>query len=146
MADMRVVHKTEYWGSVTLGTPPQEFTVIFGTGKVHGTFVKDQMCLAPKACAKIGFMTNTRKTDEPFTDCDFDGIFGLGFADLSMAPSFNVMDQIKDQKVLPKPQFSVFLADTGRSEIAFGGYNPAHAASSFPWADVSHQSYWQIAI
>jgi len=203
MSDMRVVHKTEYWGTVTLGTPPQEFSVIFdtgsgnllvpgaectslpclqhsrfdpaqsktakivgkkgvpfsadpsqkkeatikfGTGKVHGTFVRDQLCLAPKACATVGFMTNTKETEEPFTDCDFDGIFGLGFVDLSMAPNFNILDDIKEQKVLPKPQFSVFLADTGRSEIAFGGYNPAHAASDFLWVDVSHESYWQIPI
>merc|ERR1719387_3096597 len=132
---MRVEHKTEYWGSIGLGKPTQEFTVIFdtgsgnlivpgsnctsmpcmdhhryklsstgqvvgkkgasldvdpeqklestikfGTGKVHGSFVRDSLCLSPTSCAKVNFMTAIQETDEPFQDCDFDGIMGLGFA------------------------------------------------------------------
>jgi cathepsin E len=201
MADMRIVHKTEYWGSIGLGSPPQEFTVIFdtgsgnlivpgdkcesepcmkhrrfepsksstslvvgkkgvgldedssqkkeatikfGTGQVHGSFVRDELCLAPKSCTKIDFLTAIEESDEPFTDCDFDGIMGLGFADLSMSKGFNIMDQL--QSTLPKPMVSIFLSDESKSVISFGGYDPDLAASAVLWAPVSHESYWQIHI
>jgi hypothetical protein len=196
---MRVEHKTEYWGSIGLGSPTQEFTVIFdtgsgnlivpganctsmpcmdhhrfqlsstsqvvgkkgatldidpeqklestikfGTGKVHGSFVRDNLCLSPSSCSKVNFMTAIEETDEPFQDCDFDGIMGLGFADLSMGQGFNILDELKS--VLPKQQVSVYLSDDSKSVINFGGYDSRMAASAVQWVPVSHQSYWQIGI
>merc|ERR1719440_247915 len=31
-SEVGIIHKTEYWGKIFLGTPPKEFTVIFDTG------------------------------------------------------------------------------------------------------------------
>lgn len=31
-SEVGIVHKTEYWGKIQVGTPPKEFTVIFDTG------------------------------------------------------------------------------------------------------------------
>ena len=48
------------------------------------------MLKSPSAGAsEVNFMTALQETDEPFQDCDFDGIMGLGFADLSMGQGFS---------------------------------------------------------
>ncbi|CAD7937694.1 unnamed protein product [Amoebophrya sp. A25] len=202
-----VIHKTEYWGTISVGTPAQEFQVIFdtgsgnlilpgakcesvpcvqhkrytltestsgaavgkdgvalsvdpaqtsestirfGTGEIHGEFVKDQICLG-SSCTTASFIASTSETEEPFSQCSFDGIMGLGFADLSMGSSFNMMDDFVEANTLPRNQFSVYLSDTpGRSEITFGGYKSSQMASPGDdpifWVPVTHQSYWEVAI
>lgn len=190
LAAMEVIHKTAYWGSVSMGTPPQEFRVIFdtgsgnlilpstkcntkgcnthrkyaaansssaskvanekgemsstiyfGTGQVSGEYMEDVFCLGPGICSKVRFLAATDESTEPFAQTTFDGILGLGFVDLSMGKGFNVVDDMLSQSL-----FSVFLSDSGGSEITFGGYRAERLASDVVWAPVSHQSYWQVAI
>lgn len=200
-----VIHKTEYWGTISVGSPAQDFTVIFdtgsgnlilpgsecqsapctshkqfklkdsttgvavgkdnksleedpeqvkesdirfGTGEISGTFVKDKVCLGQgdSVCTTANFITTTSETDEPFSSCSFDGIMGLGFPDLSMGPGFNMMDDFVQTNTLPKNQFSVFLSDSGVSEINFGGYKQEQKSGDILWVPVSLQSYWEINI
>jgi len=204
-SELGIVHKTQYWGKIFVGSPAKEFSVIFdtgsgnlilpstechsaacnthtkfdpqgsstaqevgkkgdvlapaddlpigkttikfGTGKIHGSFYQDQICLASgSACMKASFIGADYESDMPFKDCSFDGIMGLGFKDLSMAVGFNMVDDMSAQNTLPKPQFSVYLTDDGGSEISFGGYKRSQAASEMVWAPVTRQSYWQIGI
>jgi len=200
MSEVGIVHKTEYWGRIQVGSPPQEFTVIFdtgsgnliipgsnckseactshkrydptqsssalqvtkggksvkedpedkkeasvkfGTGRIHGMFYKDKLCLG-SACYNANFIATTQETEMPFVQCSFDGIMGLGFSDLSMGPGFNMVDDLTG--VMPQNKFSVYLTDDGGSEINFGGYKREQAASDMFWVDVSRESYWQIKI
>merc|ERR1719191_1200165 len=53
---MEVVHKTAYWGSVSMGTPPQEFKVIFDTGSGN-------LILPAKSCDMPG--CNSHKKYQP---------------------------------------------------------------------------------
>jgi hypothetical protein len=120
-------------------------TITFGTGEVEGNFYEDQFCLGD-ACTTARFVGATRETDQPFMSTEFDGILGLGFSDLSMGPSFNIVEDLKNSGALPKNQFSLFLSDEGESEISFGGYKSEQILSQVLWAPVNKQSYWQVAI
>jgi len=125
----------------------KEATIKFGTGKIHGQFYQDELCLAKgSACMKSNFIGTDYESEMPFDQCSFDGIMGLGFKDLSMGEGFNMVDDIVSQRSLPSNKFSVFLSDEGTSEISFGGYKRSQAASEVLWAPVTRQSYWQIGI
>mmetsp|Transcript_13598 Transcript_13598/g.29949 ORF Transcript_13598/g.29949 Transcript_13598/m.29949 type:complete len:518 (+) Transcript_13598:38-1591(+) len=203
VAEASVVHKTEYWGQIFVGTPKQPFTVIFdtgsgnlilpdssctseaclghrryehgksssstqvakgglpletapsakrdtsvkfGTGRIHGIFFRDTVCIAEDSCMTANFIAADKESDAPFAQCSFDGIMGLGFSDLSMGNGFNMVDDIVAQRTMRTNQFAVYLADDGGSEITFGGYRRDHAASEVFWVPVTRQSYWQIGI
>lgn len=53
---MEVIHKTAYWGTITLGTPAQEFKVIFDTGSGN-------LIIPAKSCDSAG--CNTHKKYSP---------------------------------------------------------------------------------
>merc|ERR1719487_781351 len=192
---MEVIHKTAYWGTVKLGTPAQEFKVIFdtgsgnlilpakscsmagcnphkkyspkasstaaavvnergessteisfGTGDISGDYYKDQFCIAENLCTEVRFVASTAQSPSPFSDTPFDGILGLGFNDLSMGDHFNIVDDLNQNGQLPQGTFSVYLTDSLNSEITFGGYKPEQVASDIVWADVTRESYWQVAV
>lgn len=190
-----IVHKTAYWGSIRVGTPPQEFKVIFdtgsgnlilpttscrsegcarhkkynpkdsssasevtnengegsteitfGTGSITGDFYEDRFCIADSLCSKVRFIGSVEQSASPFASTPFDGILGLGFKDLSMGHSFNILDDMYGTGALPAGLFSVFLTEDGSSEITFGGYRSELLASEVVWAPVTHESYWQVAV
>jgi len=192
---MEVIHKTAYWGTVKLGTPPQEFRVIFdtgsgnliipsdscdsdgcnvhkkyspkdsstaasvvnergesateisfGTGDISGDYYKDTFCIAEQLCTEVRFVASTSQSAQPFSTTPFDGILGLGFKDLSMGENFNIVDDLNANGQLPMGTFAVFLTDDSNSEITFGGYRPDRVASDIVWANVVHESYWQVGV
>lgn len=202
LAAARADHKSEYWGTIQVGDPAQEFSVIFdtgsgnliipsthcdtpsctshrrydpsksnsgitidtegdklgvnehpkkdatikfGTGEIHGELFSDNMCIG-SACSKVHFIGADKESDDPFMSMPFDGLLGLGFSELSIGDSFNILDTLVGKGSLPSNKFSLYLDDNDGSEISFGGYKKSYVASDVVWAPVSHQAYWQVAI
>merc|ERR1719335_940829 len=147
MSHSKMVHASEYYGRIAIGSPPQEFLVVFDTGsgnlvipskqcsdeactshkqfdtgEMSGVFVKDKICVG-LICATSNFVTATEESEEPFSLVPFDGIFGLSLPQMSEADSFNVVDMMIKSRVLKQNLFSVFFGTgTEDSEISFGEF------------------------
>jgi hypothetical protein len=120
--------------------------ISFGTGQIAGDFVRDKLCIGESLCIDSSFIAADRESTEPFQEIPFDGIMGLGFADLSMGNGFNIVDDLTAKGALPGGQISFYLTDGGNSEVTFGGYKPEQMASDIVWAPVKRESYWQVSI
>ncbi|CAK0837946.1 unnamed protein product, partial [Prorocentrum cordatum] len=165
--EARVVHKTAYWGQMSLGTPPQPFKVIFDTGSgnliVPSNTCKDPGCAPhrkydPHATSTGASITNEKNEGSSeitfgtgqiagdfYKEIPFDGIMGLGFKDLSMGAGFNIVDDL-EAKGGVGGVFSFFVSDGDDSEVTFGGYRPERLASDIIWAPVKVESWWQVEI
>lgn len=128
------------------GSPNDEVTITFGTGKVTGRCFMDSLCLG-EVCQESSFISTTFESANPFKWFTFDGVLGLALPTMSQGPSFNLMTQLTQR--LRQPLFSVFLSDfdTEESEVTFGEVRPEHQGSDLFWVPVSRDSgYWEVRI
>jgi len=123
-------------------------TISFGTGKVWGKCVQDEICLGT-VCYDGGFIASTDESSTPFGFFHFDGVMGLGRAELSRGAQFNVMEMLKSTGRLQQTVFAVFLSssDAEVSEVTFGSVKTSHMASDLHWVPVSRDTgYWEVQI
>ncbi|CAO2636828.1 Cathepsin E [Lemmus lemmus] len=158
----------EYFGTISIGSPPQNFTVIFDTGSSN-LWVPSVYCTSP-ACSKwavtnvvpfslqVGGLTvegqqfgeSVKEPGQTFVNAEFDGILGLGYPSLAAGGVTPVFDNMMAQNLVDLPIFSVYLSSdtqgSSGSELTFGGYDPSHFSGSLNWIPVTKQGYWQIAL
>ena len=163
---------SQYYGSISIGTPPQPFNVIFDTGSsdlwvagkdcslrscgLHSrytsssssTYIKNGTSFhitygsGPVSgfqsidTVNVGGLSILSQEFAEVTDATglglayligkFDGILGLAFPILSVNKVPTVFENIVQQKLITKAQFSFFLGnyDGERGELVIGGSDP----------------------
>eukprot|EP00418_Pyrodinium_bahamense_P017266 CAMPEP_0179123702 /NCGR_PEP_ID=MMETSP0796-20121207/58429_1 /TAXON_ID=73915 /ORGANISM="Pyrodinium bahamense, Strain pbaha01" /LENGTH=511 /DNA_ID=CAMNT_0020822347 /DNA_START=134 /DNA_END=1669 /DNA_ORIENTATION=- len=134
-------------------------TIGFGTAKVTGNFVRDQICMGPAKssalprgpCVRSQAVVATEMSSRPFEQFKFDGIVGLGLPTLALNANFSLFNELVVSGQLAFPYFSFFLAegdDGEESEIAIGGQNPKHLLEPISWVPMAKPElgYWQVQI
>jgi len=122
----------------------------FGTGKIFGNCVEDQVCLGT-VCYPGAFVAMTYESKMPFVAFAFDGVLGLSLLAMSEGLHFNTMERLKWTERLHQTVFSVFLSnsdsDVEESEITFGSVKTNHMASDLHWVPISRDTgYWEVKI
>merc|ERR1719162_2885577 len=81
VADMQRIHKTAYWGTMSLGTPPQPFKVIFDTGSGN-LIIPSSQCTGGGCKPHRKYERNASSTAVPVTNEKGEGsseiTFGTG--------------------------------------------------------------------
>ncbi|XP_025269286.1 cardosin-E-like isoform X2 [Camponotus floridanus] len=112
-----------YYGSIKIGTPPQEFRVIFDTGSAM-FWVFSKYCLIPACC--------------------------LSYSNISEDGITSIFDNMIQQGLMSSRIFSFYLnrdtsADFG-GELTLGGSNPTYYEGDFTYVPVTNKGYWQFII
>lgn len=183
----------QYYGEISIGSPPQTFTVIFDTGSSN-LWVPSSKCIFSIACyfhnrfkgaksttyTKIGdnlqinygsgsisgfsskdtvqvgdlcvedqdFIEVTKEGSLAFVIGKFDGIFGLGFKEISVGGLQPVWYNMVEQGLVKEQVFSFWLnrneADEAGGELVFGGVDPNHFIGEHSYVPVTKKGYWQF--
>uniref|UniRef100_A0A3B4ZGL5 pepsin A n=1 Tax=Stegastes partitus TaxID=144197 RepID=A0A3B4ZGL5_9TELE len=160
-----------YYGVISIGTPPQSFTVIFDSGSsnlwVPSAYCSSQACnnhnkFKPQLSSSFkwngeslsiqygtGSMTGYLGSDTAFLLCmQADGILGLAFQSIASDNVVPVFDNMIKQGLVSQPQFSVYLSgnEAQGSEVVFGGTDSSHYTGQITWIPLSSATYWQISM
>ncbi|ETW33673.1 hypothetical protein PFTANZ_05640 [Plasmodium falciparum Tanzania (2000708)] len=97
--------------------------ILFGTGEIHIAYVTDDIHLGDIKVKNQEFGLASYISDDPFSDMQFDGLFGLGISDDKKKKQL-IYDSIP-KNILEKNMFAIYypknVDDDGA--ITFGGYD-----------------------
>ncbi|KAE9446731.1 hypothetical protein C3L33_21381, partial [Rhododendron williamsianum] len=149
----------QYYGEISVGSPPQNFTVIFdtgskscaihyGSGSVSGFLSQDNVEVGDLVVHNQVFMEATREGSLMFVVGKFDGILGLGFQEISVGDVVPVWYNMMEQGLVQDEVFSFWLnrdqnAKDG-GELVFGGVDEKHFKGKHTYVPVTQKGYWQF--
>ncbi|RXG68431.1 Lysosomal aspartic protease [Armadillidium vulgare] len=147
----------QYYGPISIGTPPQSFKVVFDTGSSNLWVPSKQCHFTNIACCKcvgsvkVQGQTFAEALSEPglaFVAAKFDGILGMAYDTISVDKVTPVFYNMINQQLIPEPVFSFYLnrnaADKEGGELILGGSDPKYYKGDFTYLPVDRKGYWQF--
>ncbi|GBC52225.2 aspartyl proteinase [Rhizophagus irregularis DAOM 181602=DAOM 197198] len=159
----------QYFGEVSLGNPPQTFSVIFdtgssnfwpngtefairyGTGSLEGIISNDILTVGDITVKNQDFGESVKEPGLTFAFGRFDGIFGLGYDTISVKGVVPPFYHMVNQRLIDEPIFSFWLSDADKDnsvggELVFGGADESHFTGNIHWAPIRRKGYWEIEL
>ncbi|CAB4386262.1 unnamed protein product [Rhizophagus irregularis] len=159
----------QYFGEVSLGNPPQTFSVIFdtgssnfwpngtefairyGTGSLEGIISNDFLTVGDITVKNQDFGESVKEPGLTFAFGRFDGIFGLGYDTISVKGVVPPFYHMVNQRLIDEPIFSFWLSDADKDnsvggELVFGGADESRFTGNIHWAPIRRKGYWEIEL
>ena len=143
--------ETHYADLIRTPNQRDQILMYFGTGQVKSYLGYDTICIADgKLCANNTLILEACEMSlVPFSHVSFDGIIGLGFTYLSVAPESNFLEMLYRQGKIDHLLFSFYFNkdDTRLSAVNIGGYDKKLFTGNIHYSKVhALNHYWEIDI
>ncbi|KAI3810750.1 hypothetical protein L1987_20372 [Smallanthus sonchifolius] len=125
-----------------------ELEINYGSGSISGFSSKDTVQVGDLCVVDQDFIEVTKEGSLSFVIGKFDGIFGLGFKEISVGGLQPVWYNMIEQGLVEDHVFSFWLnrneADEEGGELVFGGVDPNHFIGEHSYVPVTKKGYWQF--
>lgn len=122
--------------------------ITYGSGSMKGFLSTDDLSLAGVTVKEQTFGEATSLPGVAFVAAKFDGLFGMGFQNISVDNVKTPFQNMIEQKLVSEPVFSFYLnrnqTKSPGGEIIFGGYDQNYFIGNITYVPVTHATYWQF--
>lgn len=128
-----------------LGGDAASLHLSFSGAHLSGGGFEGEVCVAG-ACGRTGFVVAAWLSDA-FASLKFDAILGLGPPRQAVAPRFNLLSQLVEQRVIPEASFTLSLRRGGAASAVLGSSTLSEASGPAAGGDASaaNASAWMPA-
>eukprot|EP00300_Choanocystis_sp_HF-7_P004029 c13071_g1_i1.p1 GENE.c13071_g1_i1~~c13071_g1_i1.p1 ORF type:complete len:512 (+),score=98.38 c13071_g1_i1:127-1536(+) len=118
----------------------------YGTGRVSGVMTSDVVSIGQLHVPHQVFAEITEEDGSPFVMSPFSGILGLCYPTMAAHGAHPIFDNIMEQNLLQRNQFSFYMSNdiTKEGAVVFGGADARFMKSEFVAVPVTSQTYWEI--
>ncbi|KAF9112279.1 hypothetical protein BGX27_003680 [Mortierella sp. AM989] len=130
--------------SYVSSNPPQAFEIEYGSGDVAGVISEDIISLGGVPSKKPIHFAESLTTSTLFGRAIFDGVFGLGYQEMSSSGELPPFMAMMQQHAVKRGMFAFFMGN-GRGELSLGGYDGSRVKDNkVQWSKVVKKGYWEI--